>query len=134
MTAPVRYERITAEGTPRSVIVEWERRGVLFAHLVDKHGSRVAADWLLDTTMVTDRQLLRMDMTYCELVPVAKLTPKQRRVIGNDNVTLVGYDEAGRPVVNAMVGNPQQLRTWALNRQGDPADVRGQVTDCPVMP
>jgi hypothetical protein len=134
VTSPVRYERITAEGMTMDVTVEWERGGMLLAHRVTKYGSRVGTDWLLDTTLITDRQLLRMDMDYCELKPVLKLSAHQRRVLRNDNVTLLGYDEAGRPVIKAMVGNPQQLRTWALGRGGDPVDVRGDVATCPVMP
>ncbi len=53
---------------------------------------------------------------------------QQRRVLNTKGVTLLGVDEKGRPVVEAQLGIPNQLRRWALLRSGDPADVTGEIT------
>jgi hypothetical protein len=51
----------------------------------------------------------------------------QRRVLETPDVTYLGHDDAGRPVVSAMSGIPRQARTFAVTRAGDPADVRPPV-------
>jgi hypothetical protein len=56
-----------------------------------------------------------------------KLTAAVRRVLDTEGVTHVGWDENNRPVVEKMVGIPQQLRRWAVKRDGDPADIKGHV-------
>lgn len=57
-----------------------------------------------------------------------KHSAQQRRVLETKGVTLLGHDEAGRPVVEAMTGIPQQLRRWAVKRDGDPIEIKGNVT------
>lgn len=52
----------------------------------------------------------------------------QARVLNTEGVTLLGYDEAGRPVAQGESGIPKQTRTWALLRNGDPTDIQGEVT------
>lgn len=59
---------------------------------------------------------------------MSNLSAQQRRVINMPGVALLGQDEKGRPVVQQMSGIPQQLRTWAILRSGDPTDVTGRVT------
>lgn len=47
----------------------------------------------------------------------------QRAIIGHPEVTLVGVDQRGRPVVEKASGIPAQIRRWAVTRGGDPVDV-----------
>lgn len=56
------------------------------------------------------------------------LSAQQRRVLSTPGVNYLGRDEKNRPVVSAMTGIPQQYRTWAVLKNGDPTDVTGQVT------
>jgi hypothetical protein len=58
-----------------------------------------------------------------------KLTKQQRRVLDTPRVKLLGYDEAGKPVVEGMTGIPHQLRRWALKADGDPLDITGKVSN-----
>lgn len=60
--------------------------------------------------------------------PHPKTTPAQRRVITTEGVHLIGWDEKSRPVVEGMFGIPNQLRRWAILRNGDPTDVTGEVS------
>lgn len=59
-------------------------------------------------------------------------TPQQRLVLDNPQVTLVGTDARGRPVVEAMVGIPNSLHRWSVKRDGDPTDVSEPVTPVPT--
>ena len=52
-------------------------------------------------------------------------TAQQRRVIFTPRISFLGWDENNRPVVEGMVGIPQQFQRWALTRKGDPAEVKG---------
>jgi len=56
-----------------------------------------------------------------------KLSPSQRRVLNTPGVNHIGWDERGRPVVTAMTCVPNQRRTWAVLRDGDPTNVSGEV-------
>jgi hypothetical protein len=58
-----------------------------------------------------------------------KFTKQQRRVLDTPRVKLLGYDEAGKPVVEGLTGIPHQLRRWALKTDGDPLDITGKVTN-----
>lgn len=54
------------------------------------------------------------------------LSAPQCRVLATDGPpwpTYLGTDAKGRPVVEALVGIPNTLRTWAVLRNGDPTDV-----------
>jgi hypothetical protein len=60
------------------------------------------------------------------------LSVQQRLVLASPRVRLLGVDAKGRPVVEAPVGIPQQVRRWAVLRSGDPADVTEPVRNvCP---
>lgn len=59
-------------------------------------------------------------------VALSALSAQQCRVLGSDGplyLTYLGTDAKGRPVVEALVGIPNALRTWAVLRNGDPTDV-----------
>lgn len=56
-------------------------------------------------------------------VPNWSLSAQQRRVLATEGLTYLGTDARERPVVEGLVGIPQQARTWAVLRSGDPADV-----------
>lgn len=60
---------------------------------------------------------------------MAALSAAQRRVLMTDGVEMLGWDEKGRPVVRAESGIPKQMRTWAILRNGDPADITGEVQE-----
>jgi hypothetical protein len=60
-----------------------------------------------------------------------RLSLSQRQVLRLPDVSWVGTDARGRPVVEARVGIPQRLQRWALLRSGDPADVTEPVTPNP---
>lgn len=55
------------------------------------------------------------------------LSAAQRRILMNREVEFLGWDENNRPVVQGEFGIPRQMRTWALLRNGDPADIKGEV-------
>jgi pantothenate kinase-related protein Tda10 len=59
--------------------------------------------------------------------PAPTLSKAQSRVVSMDGVTLEGWDAKNRPVVSAMLGIPNQLRRWAIKRDGDPTDVTDPV-------
>lgn len=65
-----------------------------------------------------------------------KLSTAQRDVLDNDNVTWVGWDQKGRPVVTAhyhrgviQPADPERrdprsrLRQWTITRRGDAINV-----------
>ena len=58
----------------------------------------------------------------------ATLTTQQRRVVETATVHLVGWDAKGRPVVSGLVGIPQRRQTWALLKNGDPADITSPIS------
>lgn len=47
-------------------------------------------------------------------------SPAQRRVLDTAGIRRIGTDARNRPVVQGLVGIPNQLRTWAVKRDGDP--------------
>lgn len=47
----------------------------------------------------------------------------QKRVIATPGVKLIGIDSKMRPIVQQMTGIPQQLREWAVLKNGEPTDV-----------
>lgn len=55
-------------------------------------------------------------------------TPAQRRVLSTAGIRRVGTDARNRPIVEGKVGIPNQLRTWAVKRDGDPTDPAEPVT------
>ena len=55
------------------------------------------------------------------------LSAQQRRVIDTDGITLIGFDDRSRPVVEGAIGIPKQVRRWAIKRDGDPTDITGDV-------
>jgi hypothetical protein len=70
-----------------------------------------------------------------------RLSVAQRRVVNNDDVSWVGWDDKNRPVVSAWyyagLIQPQdperrnkesELRTWAMTKNGDPTDITEPVT------
>lgn len=63
-------------------------------------------------------------MAATQQVPNAQ----QRRVLEHDTTTFLGWDENGRPCVEAMTGIPYRLQRWAVLRSGDPADIVGTIT------
>jgi hypothetical protein len=62
-------------------------------------------------------------------VLMQRLSVQQRIVLDTKGVKLLGQDENGRPVVEQMAGIPHQLRRWAIKPDGDPADIKGTVTN-----
>ncbi len=70
------------------------------------------------------------------------LSEAQREVIDCDDVGWVGWDARGRPVVNAYYfagflqprdpdrrNRNSELRTWAIQRDGEPTDVKHPVRE-----
>jgi hypothetical protein len=56
------------------------------------------------------------------------LSRSQRRVIDTHGVTLVGFDDAGRPVVERKATWGENVERWSVTKTGEPVDVRGKVT------
>lgn len=56
------------------------------------------------------------------------LSTHQTRVIRQPGVKHLGTDSKDRPVVGKMSGIPEQWRTWAVTRKGEPTDISEPVT------
>lgn len=60
-----------------------------------------------------------------------RLSLKQKQVAeqavkADPKAVILGIDGRNRPVIQAMVGIPNRLQTWAILRNGDPTDVKWQ--------
>lgn len=56
----------------------------------------------------------------------ATLTKKQREVIEASNVTLIGFDERNRPVVEVTIR--RKIHRWAVLPDGQNVSVSGGIT------
>lgn len=87
--------------------------------------------------------IARLDCPLCETTPsgiraadhrtIGALTGQQRQAIAatvrqDPDARLLGRDARGRPVITAETGIVRRRSTWALMRNGDPADA-AEITD-----
>lgn len=63
------------------------------------------------------------------MMTVRNLSKQQQIVVNSPNAELIGWDSKNRPVVRVVSGIPNKVHYFALTKNGDPADIKGRVTN-----